>query len=79
MIIPWKNDGRKENRNMRLFKIKFNHATGKWVANPQGKYLGYRDYRKGEIVRHKEKETDVVVNLSLGTPSLGIIENEEEE
>ena len=86
MIIPWKNDGKERNKKIKLFRISFNTAGNKWVKDPKGKYWGFHESDSSEknikvptqvMKRGKEKSLDLNVDLTFGTPSLGVVKDEE--
>ena len=86
MIKNWKNDGKEGNKNLKLFRISFNIEKSVWVKDPLGKYWGFHEPEAGgKIVQHKtvgelaleKKDIGPGISVTLGTPSLGIIEDEE--
>jgi len=80
-IVPWKNTGEKDMAQRGLFKIRWDLESGKWVPDKNGPHLGY--FVKGEglaIKKYIPPETETPKpQLILGTPTLGVVANDEEE
>lgn len=82
-ITPWKNTGKKGEKEMRLFRISWSESVSSWVKDPNGTTWGFEDIITGKIIPGMGKKTKEVTltmpNLIVGTPSLGVSDKSEEE
>jgi len=55
MIRPWKNDGKKGNENLRLFRIRFSWKVYRWIIDlEEGTHWGFNDSSVDSYLKHKE-------------------------
>lgn len=63
-----------------LFPITFDIQKGGWVRDSNGRHVGYFDFATNKWVKvgSGQKKPDIETRIVMGTPSLGVVEDEEE-